>query len=73
MLPVCEPGDAYSSAWLTYGFSRCFLELVGSITGAGVLYVLGVGFIVLGKSVLLTYAYHIFSMYRFSSQSSQRS
>lgn len=49
MLPICEPGDSYSKVWGEYGFSRCFLQLVGSITCAGLLYVLGLGAIVLGK------------------------
>lgn len=50
MLPVCEPGDSYSTAWREYGFSRCFLQLVGAISGAGILYVLGLGTLVLGKN-----------------------
>lgn len=52
MLPVCEPGDSYSKAWGEYGFSRCFLQLVGAISCGGVLYVLGLGAIVLGKSIV---------------------
>ena len=50
MLPVCEPRDSYSTAWVEQGFSRCFLELVGSISGAGVLFVLGLGTIILGMA-----------------------
>lgn len=50
MLPVCEPGDSYSKAWGEYGFSRCFLQIVGAISSAGVLYVFGLGAIVLGKT-----------------------
>ena len=53
MLPVCEPGDSYGRAWGEYGFSRCFLQLVGSIFCAGLLYVLGLGAIVLGKAIII--------------------
>lgn len=52
MLPVCEPGDGYNKVWGEYGFSRCFLQLVGPLAGAGVLYVLGLGAVVLGTSQL---------------------
>ena len=51
MLPFCEPGDSYRSVWTGSGFSRCFLDLVGGIAAAGILYVLGVGCIVLGKLI----------------------
>ena len=51
MLPVCEPGDSYSQPWGEHGFSRCFLQLVGGIACAGILYVLGLGAIVLGKVI----------------------
>ncbi len=57
MLPFCEPDDSYRSPWTANGFSRCFLELVGSIAGAGVLYVLGVGFIVLGMRTVASYVF----------------
>ena len=40
-IEFCEPGDWYSVPWVGGGFSRCFLELVGSITTAGVFYLLG--------------------------------
>lgn len=49
MLPVCEPGDSYTVPWTVHGFSRCFLELVGGISSAGFLYVIGLGVIVLGR------------------------
>ena len=44
---MCEPGDSYSVPWTRDGFSRCFLELVGSISSGGVVFVLGLGSIVL--------------------------
>ena len=40
-LHFCEPGDWYNVPWVGGGFSRCFLELVGSISTAGLLYLLG--------------------------------
>ena len=43
----CEPGDWYSTAWRGGGFSRCFLELVGSIAAAGVLFLIGCSAVVL--------------------------
>ena len=53
MLPLCEPGDSTGIPWSGHGFSRCFLEMVGAISAAGVLYVLGLGVIVLGECVLM--------------------
>lgn len=53
MLPLCAPGDSYSSPWLEYGFSRCFLEMVGGISGLGVLYVFGLGAFILGNVAIL--------------------
>ena len=47
MLPVCDPGENYATAWSGYGFSRCFLEMVGAISGVGVLYILGLGALIL--------------------------
>ena len=47
MLPFCEPGDSYSHAWVDGGVSRCFLQLLGSITCGGVLLVLGLSAAVL--------------------------
>lgn len=47
MLEFCEPGDSYSVAWVGGGFSRCFLEVVGSIATAGLLFLLGLSGIVL--------------------------
>lgn len=48
MLPFCEPDDDYSTPWVNGGFSRCFLEVVGSISSAGILILLGLTIIVLG-------------------------
>ena len=48
MLPFCEPGDAYTTPWVGSGFSRCFLETVGSIASAGLLFILGLSVIALG-------------------------
>ena len=48
-LPFCEPGDAYSVPWVHGGISRCFLQVVGSISCSGVLLVLGLTAIVLSK------------------------
>ena len=48
MLPFCEPGDAYSTAWVDDGFSRCFLDVVCSIATAGLLFIFGLGAIALG-------------------------
>ena len=47
MLPFCEPGDEYTVPWVGGGFSRCFLQIVGSISTAGLLYLLGLSAIVL--------------------------
>ena len=52
VLPFCEPGDSYSTAWVHGGFSRCFLQVVASITCTGVLLVLGLSGIVLGPKAL---------------------
>ena len=49
MLRFCEPGDEYTVPWINQAFSRCFLEVVGSITCAGLLYVLGMSSVVLGS------------------------
>lgn len=48
MLPFCEPGDEYTTPWINGGFSRCFLETVGSMACAGTLILLGLTVIVLG-------------------------
>ena len=48
MLEFCEPGDGYNVPWIGGGFSRCFLEVVGSISTCGLLYLLGMTAIVLG-------------------------
>ncbi len=48
MLPFCEPGDDYSIPWINGGLSRCFLGVVGSISSAGLLIVLGLAIVVLG-------------------------
>ena len=48
MLPFCEPGDAHTTPWVGNGFSRCFLETVGSIASAGLLFIFGLTVIVLG-------------------------
>lgn len=48
MLPFCEPGDDYSIPWTKGGLSRCFLGVVGSMSSAGLLIVLGLAIIVLG-------------------------
>lgn len=48
MLPFCESGDQYTTPWIDGGFSRCFLQTVGSIASAGALVVLGLTVIVLG-------------------------
>ena len=47
VLPFCEPDDGYNIPWISGGFSRCFLEIVGSISTAGLLYLLGLTAIVL--------------------------
>ena len=47
MLPFCEPGDEYTIPWIGGGFSRCFLQIVGSMSSAGLLYLLGLSAIVL--------------------------
>ena len=47
MLPFCEPGDEYNVPWVGGGFSRCFLQIVGSMSTAGLLYLLGLSAIVL--------------------------
>ena len=47
MLPFCEPGDEYEVPWVGGGFSRCFLQIVGSMSTAGLLYLLGLTTIVL--------------------------
>ena len=47
MLPFCEPGDEYTVPWVGGGFSRCFLQIVGSISTAGLLYLFGLSAIVL--------------------------
>lgn len=49
MLPFCEPGDAYSVPWSSGGLSRCFTQVVSSISCAGVLFVFGLAGIVLGR------------------------
>lgn len=51
MLRFCAPGGSYAVAWTDGGFSRCFLEVVGSISTAGLLYLLGLSSIVLGQQV----------------------
>ena len=51
MLEFCEPGDSYSVAWVGGGFSRCFLEVVGSIGSAGLLLLFGLSGIVLQPKV----------------------
>ncbi len=48
MLPFCEPEDYYSIPWVNGGISRCFLGVVGSMSCAGVLILLGLTIIVLG-------------------------
>ena len=48
MLPFCVDGDDYSVPWVDGGFSRCFLQTVGSIASAGILILLGLTIIVLG-------------------------
>lgn len=50
MLPFCEPGDAYSVPWSNGGLSRCFAQVVGSLSCAGVLFVFGLTGIVLGRA-----------------------
>lgn len=47
MLEFCEPADGYDVPWVGGGFSRCFLEVVGAISTAGLLYLLGLTAIVL--------------------------
>jgi hypothetical protein len=47
LLPFCEPGDEYTVPWVGGGFSRCFLQIVGSMSTAGLLYLLGLLAIVL--------------------------
>ena len=51
MLEFCEPGDSYSVPWVGRGFSRCFLEVVGSLASAGLLFLLGFSSIVLWPKV----------------------
>ena len=48
MLPFCGPEDDYSIPWVDSGFSRCFLQTVGSMASAGILILLGLTIIVLG-------------------------
>ena len=50
MLPFCEGGDGYSLAWVEGGLSRCFLQVVGSLSCAGILLVVGLsGVVMSGK------------------------
>ncbi len=51
MLRFCEPGDGYSTAWVDGGLSRCFLDVVGSISCAGIVFIVGLTGIVLGPKV----------------------
>ena len=48
VLPFCEEGEDYSVAWVGEGFSRCFLQVVGSLACAGVLLVFSGSAAVLG-------------------------
>ncbi len=49
MLPFCELNDDYSIPWVNGGISRCFLGVVGSMSCAGVLILLGLTIFVLGR------------------------
>lgn len=51
LLRFCEPGDSYSVAWVDGGLSRCFLEVVGSISCAGIIFIVGLAGIILGPKV----------------------
>ena len=49
VLSFCEPGDEYSIPWTDGGLSRCFVQVVGSLASAGMLFVFGLTGCVLGR------------------------
>ena len=49
MLPFCEPGDSYSVLWVENGLSRCFSDILGSLSAGGVLFLVGLTVLTLSE------------------------
>ena len=49
MLPFCEPGDSNSVLWVENGLSRCFSDILGSLSAGGVLFLIGLTVLTLSE------------------------
>ena len=49
MLPFCELGDSYSVVWVANGLSRCFSDIVGSLSAGGALFLFGLTVLIVSK------------------------
>lgn len=47
MIPFCNEGDDYTVPWQSGGLSRCLVDIVGSLSSSGLLFILGLSGIVL--------------------------